>query len=73
LTADGKESAHGDLAASDDISSSGPQWRGDIAVQGSLTVHLTPVAQLGIVFNILSETIPDTVVCSSYSDVFDPA
>ncbi len=62
LTPDGFGSASGNLAASDDISSSGPQWRGDVAVQGSLTVHLTPVAQLGIVFNIPDVTIPNTVV-----------
>jgi len=31
-------------------------------MQGSLTVHLTPIAQLGIVFNIPDVTIPNTVV-----------
>jgi hypothetical protein len=40
LTADHEGDPHAAVAGSDDSSSGGPQWHGDVSVQGSLTVHL---------------------------------
>jgi hypothetical protein len=62
VTGDGMGEDSGNLAASDDTDLGSPQWQGDVTLSGSLTVHMIPVAQLGIVFNILNEVIPDTVV-----------